>query len=649
MKHVKNMWKLALIFLLTVTGLFVSSLHAEAAAKPYSYEFISDSTKVFNQIDGAKTLKITLDKPLTKNVDSSKLSLEHVGDTTKKINIIDTVTGTQGSNEVTVTFKNLEFLDYAASLDYQLVIEKETLRFDQLSDYVLPFKIYDLLPGFKSTFIDTPATDLNKYVLKNNAPRDVFVHIPKMFVQEIQTIHHQTLIDGITQPSLTNIDILTDEEVSRMKVTFRGNADYSRDLSYREDVKGFSMGQAGIEAMPGAELSDEFSLKSYSATGRYLGERKFKLRAAEAAQDGKPSATVMINDYIKAFEKKNFGTTFTLYELMEDKALLTEIMKQIPVEELNSLGVTYSVGGNTATVNNLEELKMVLDNPRFSTIKLGANINEDIEVNRSVTIIGGDNYFQSLKLQGTDTHVRLEDVNIQNDLTVDVGANGTVILDDVSVGGTTTIISGGVHSVHLNNFKSNNGIKLENTTPLRIVSATEAPKITMNGAGAVTLEGVYRDIAVDPQATSLTLKNNTIINGAFTGHLGLTINIPAGYDRSKIEGQGNIVEEVPVPGAKPVIAKVYGEGVSNTVSNWQSLGKNLTFDNINDIPVGLTWSIEDSKVFGGDSTITFDNASKNLRISGVSLSGEPVTKEVVLIAEDTEKVYKIQIAVTVEP
>ena len=32
---------------------------------------------------------------------------------------------------------------------------KNTLQFDQLEEYRIPFNIYDILPGFKSTFIDT--------------------------------------------------------------------------------------------------------------------------------------------------------------------------------------------------------------------------------------------------------------------------------------------------------------------------------------------------------------------------------------------------------------------------------------------------------------------------------------------------------------
>ena len=75
-------------------------------------------------------------------------------------------------------------------MDYKLVIKKETLRFDQLVEYEIPFKIYDILPGFKSTFIDTASSTINNNIFKTNAPRDVMVHVPKIFITGIETIHH---------------------------------------------------------------------------------------------------------------------------------------------------------------------------------------------------------------------------------------------------------------------------------------------------------------------------------------------------------------------------------------------------------------------------------------------------------------------------
>ena len=74
------------------------------------------------------------------------------------------------------------------------MIDKETLQFDQLEEYRIPFNIYDILPGFKSTFIDTDASTINNNIFKINAPRDVSVHVPKIFIRGIETIHHY---DGI--------------------------------------------------------------------------------------------------------------------------------------------------------------------------------------------------------------------------------------------------------------------------------------------------------------------------------------------------------------------------------------------------------------------------------------------------------------------
>src|SRR5690606_14480569 len=101
---------------------------------------------------------------------------------TEKVNIIQPIR--VDGNTVTISFKNLQYLDYSTSaLDYELVIEKDAkLHFDQLTDYRLPFKLYEVLPGFESLFIKTSAETVNMNVLKNNSYRDIDVHVPKMYL-----------------------------------------------------------------------------------------------------------------------------------------------------------------------------------------------------------------------------------------------------------------------------------------------------------------------------------------------------------------------------------------------------------------------------------------------------------------------------------
>ena len=184
---------------------------------------------------------------------------------TERMNIIKDVT--ISGNVLTVTFKNLDYIDYTdpEKLEYELVIDKETLRFDQLEEYRIPFNIYDILPGFKSTFIDTDATTINNNIFKINAPRDVTVHVPKIYIRGIETIHHY---DGILpdsvpdkqgdiikdpinnndprNPALTNIDILADEEATRLKVEFGGDSDHSRDLNRHRMLKALRWDRLGL-------------------------------------------------------------------------------------------------------------------------------------------------------------------------------------------------------------------------------------------------------------------------------------------------------------------------------------------------------------------------------------------------------------------
>ena len=73
---------------------------------------------------------------------------------------------------------------------------------------------------------------------------------------------------------------MADEEATRLKVEFGGNSEYSRDLARHSDVEGFTMGQAGINEITDnqAESTNEFSLRAYNDYGRFLEQRKFKLR-----------------------------------------------------------------------------------------------------------------------------------------------------------------------------------------------------------------------------------------------------------------------------------------------------------------------------------------------------------------------------------
>lgn len=528
----KKLRKWAFAMLLAVGG-FLSLSPSTQAAKPYEYTFIKD-TNTFNDIASINKMVITFDDTILQTnenaifnpntIDKNSIYIVQTG-SKDRVNIIDKIDIT--GKKLTVEFKNLEFIDYSGVMDYTLMINKEALRFDQLTDYKIPFKIYDVLPGFKSTFIDTTSSVINSSIFKVNAPRDVMVHVPKIFIRGIETIHHY---DGIlpdplpkedgnitkdpvnnnkqSNPELTNIDILADTEATRLKVTFKNSEEYSRDLLRRSDVDGFTMGQAGINDITynQTESLDEFQLKAYSDEGRFLEQRNFKLKVTDPKND------YIINDYLPE-PTEEFGQTYSLYDLMADRKLLENIITRIPVSQLDSLGITYKVADtDLEEIDSYEKLIVALANPNVKTIKLSRNItlDDDLLVDHSVTIEGGYKLYGDVILgKGQDINVRLNDITVDGDLTVDVGANGSAILDNVTVlNGRTIIISGGVNSVHLSNFNSPNGIYLKNRTPLRVVNASEASAndINISSTASVTLEGTFRQVDVT-QAPLLNLLN----------------------------------------------------------------------------------------------------------------------------------------------
>lgn len=188
--------KFIFALLLTVGGTFFVSIDTHAAAMPYEYTFEKDVANTnFNGIDSINQMKITFDNPIT--ISASALFNSGKNDNpiyvvqkggSERINIIGSVA--VSGNTLTVRFKNLNLIDYSdpQKSEYELKIDKETLQFDQLNGYDMPFNIYDILPGFKSTFIDTDATTINNNIFKTNAPRDVFIHVPKIFITGIETI-----------------------------------------------------------------------------------------------------------------------------------------------------------------------------------------------------------------------------------------------------------------------------------------------------------------------------------------------------------------------------------------------------------------------------------------------------------------------------
>lgn len=688
MKKFLKMQLVAIMALFVVVGL---SVDAEAAAKkPYEYEFevegtksgdVITPTKEYNGFLGAKQMVITFDKNIN-TINTSDVVVKQLIDETGTLEVVKNIivstpviTGTDNiliANKLAIKFENLEFVDYSKGMKFQLEIAKDTLYFDQLTAYEFPFQFYDLLPGFESTFITGDKSELiNKNIFKHNAPRDVKIHIPKMYLTKIETIHRNTGVVGESNgPALTNIDVLADEEASRLTVSVNDNDEdqYSRDLEYRADVKGFSMGQAGLAGLgcvtvavdkEYCEGTEDFKLKAYNKYGKLLTERSFKVKVKEAGSQ----TDVKVNDYLTTPDK-SFGQTKTLYELISD----LNFMNQIPVSELDKLGVTYALG-NTAEVKDLEQLEMALANDKFKTIKLKTDIIGDVEINRNVTIDGNDKTITgdvTLK-EGTEADnknitVYMKKLDITGNLTFDVGATGTAVLEDVNVSGAgskTEVINVGANSLHLHNFTSTNGIDLTNTSESRIViTGATGPQIKLSSDQKVTLEGLFDEISVNHADAKLTINNSSKEEiGIKTIDEGkkLTLKYP---NQKSVVYDGNIVTE---SSGKLILEPLYPElenGMTVKDYNYSGsiiIGPSGTSDffviddtTVTGLPkdlVDVTWTVDNKNVFG-DKTIVKMTNDKKLELD--NLPNETITKDVILRAEHNGEVHKIKVTVQVE-
>lgn len=640
----KRIWKMQLVALMTVFALIGFGFNASAAEKkPYEYEFKAGSTTdaKFNGIAPLKYLEITFDENISEEKTLEDNIYARIVGETDKLDIIN-VPEIKDGKKLIVTFKNIEIIDYTELTDFELVIEKAVLRFDQTEEYVLPFEMFDVLPGFKAVFLDNGnAADINNKIFKNNPPRDIIVHVPQMYLEEIKTLHRfDGIVEGEQRPHLTNIDILANNGVSRLKVNFNNQEQHRRDLEWRSDVKGFTMGQAGIDAVEEelGETADKFELKAYNTSGRLLETRRFPLLINK---EGNPLYT----GYLPKPDKV-FGQRTTLYELMADSKLLETIMHRIPVGELDSLGITYAnLIEPEVPVTSLDQLKMALKNDNIKTIKLSGPIQGGIEVPRNVTIEGGS-IIGDVKL-GTGTEnmtVRLKNMNIDGDLTVDVGAEGAVILDAVAVSGTTTIVSGGEYSVHLNNFTSANGIVLMNTTPLRIVTSTEVEKLTISGGGEVKLEGKFKDVHIT-RNTKLIMSPTAYIT-TLTREDGVTIIITG-----SVENIGERPDDIEIEDGdetvRPPISTIYGEGLPDNPEVWK-YGYILTLlkaDNGDDISGIENWTITENGF--GNKVVAKWNGDK-LFVEGLEEVESLTTKAIVLQGTIGTKVYEVIINITVK-
>ncbi|MFD2615537.1 Ig-like domain-containing protein [Paenibacillus gansuensis] len=201
----------------------------------------------------------------------------------------------------------------AMSNKYPLTNDPISIRFSTFRD-------------FKETLIN-PATatvqNINNTILSIEPPRRVGVVVPKSYIKNIETLHYvQGLVPSTQGNNLTNIDITADSDVDKIII----NSNRGPRILTSKVNNVFTAGYSGLEA----DGINEIRIQAYDKYGQILEERNIKL----SVQGNNP----LKNDYLPK-ESKALGKTYTLYELMEDPKLFSEVLLHFPVSKLNELGI----------------------------------------------------------------------------------------------------------------------------------------------------------------------------------------------------------------------------------------------------------------------------------------------------------------------
>lgn len=664
-KYIKYL-KLPFIIVFSLMVVLSTSLITYANDIPYEYTFEIDAGNQFNGINGVKKIVMTFDDHILSAKDikmganvyvlPSDVDINDSNVDDLKVNILKPLL--ISGNKIEISFKNLEYLDYSigSNKQYKVVIEKDAnLHFDQLTDYILPFSIEEVLPGFESIFVNSSLETINNRIMKHNAPMDIEIHIPKVYLTEIITSHRYK---GVADPELeshaiTNIDVKADPEATRMIVSVNNEDQYYRELDYRREVGGFTMGQAGLEALicqgeSGCTGSaKDIKLVAYNQYGKRLTERSFKLKVANNEKD------FTTNDYIKKPDKV-FGTKTTLLELIQNPKLLESILSQIPVTQLEKLGVTYSLG-NRIEISNLEQFIMAINNPSFKTLIQTDDIIGDIAFERPLTLDSDERAIVGSVTMGSggDIIARIKDSRITENLDIFVGEEGSAILENVHVDGFTTI-DGANGSLHMFNFSSSNPIVLDHalasgepfsdtkSKSIRIVNVGATPDFHIESDGTAELVGTYGEISIHTPNSRLILANSTEIEEIIVpsgNHV--TIIKPRNKDLPSIEGSYDVIDTDPVVGedGKVINEVYYPEILSESAKVWKELGQHFTVEKF---PYGIEWEVVNPNVFGGKSKVYVENQ----RINIVDVTTEQM-QEVVLQGILDGEIYRVTIFIEV--
>ncbi|MBM7869816.1 hypothetical protein JOC70_001286 [Clostridium pascui] len=457
-KSISSKFLLNLVLIMSFVMVQAVLFSSEAkAAVPYTY--------TLEREDNSNIIKITFDEGIY--VDSinnsqitSRVRIAAAGSavlmrtpTIVEMNAVNSI----DSNEVEIVVGDLD----PDIINYEITIQPGVIVFDkytQLSNFKIAFSSSEFADGFEDVFIKKSASDINDNILKYNAPRDVNVFIPKRYITKIETIHKYNGVSNSTKsnaaPKLTNIDILTLDDVKKVIVDITDSRDRvimeSKILERRSDFKGFTLGQAGLNIDTSTKY--KVNINAYDENGKLVDKRSIVPRiGSDKTKD------FIINDYIdsKSSSSKS-DKNVTLYDLMKDLKTLNYALTNFN-EELNLIKVAYS---------NTRDYRVIRNNGSASDILnvLADAINDDdvryIKFDSALNITLPQNITISRPNDFDSNHVLIE-------------GNGTTINGNITIGGG----SGDTNTYELRNMTIRG--TLTRTNPSRCI-LTNVQATTIN-------------------------------------------------------------------------------------------------------------------------------------------------------------------------
>ncbi|MCB2306055.1 hypothetical protein LGL08_05290 [Clostridium estertheticum] len=547
----------------------------------------------------------------------------------------------------------IDTLDPSIS-NYAIKIGKQALTFTNyipLTDFILPFSSTDFGSGFKTIFMSDAGGGLAD-IFKYNSMRDVSIYVPKKYITSIETIHKA---GGLTTtetnyPKLTNIDIITDASVKRLKVSITelGTDTYlmqEKELLPSSGLSGFTTGVEGLNIDTTPDYT--FNVRAYDANGRLLEDSKFNQKSVDVTTDTVSKYVVKTNT--------SSNKTLTLYELMKNPTALASLVSSTEPDNLDEIKVMYPNDAYTRFITNTEgqvnDAANVLAKAltgdgsdlvqyiRFASVltitpiqtAILARADLDLQNPRHIVLDGSGSTINGDLIVGRgDSNVYdLRNITINGDLTINLSPAGQCLLtNNVTVKGRT-IVNGTKSSevIGVASMEDKTSYKIGDTVRVGVkfnepVFATGALRLNLSNSG-INVRAVYDAASTDAVA------NKDIVVFKYVVVMGEANDFDLQTGATAIDLNGGIIQ--PRNGSSTPISNFTG---ANSKMIYTSNSKeNITVDSI--MPDILT---PISIVSNTNPEIISANANDILDEASAEIAANWKVKDI-----DTGKVYTPQV------